>query len=127
MGINTGQLVSLEAEGMEYDARSQGAVERFVEARTVDSLIKEGWDVPDFLKIDVEGHELKILEGGAETLRTYKPDMLVEIHSAYLGETIKNYLEGFGYNIETVRHPHYVPGSGMEDRYNVHFWYKVTK
>jgi FkbM family methyltransferase len=125
--INTGQLVSYEAEGMEYDARAQGGSERIVEGRTIDSLVGEWDQAPDFLKIDVEGHELKILHGALETLQAYGPGLLIEIHSTQLGEDIGFLLEHLEYDVETVRHPHYIPGSGMEDRYNVHFWYKAKR
>ena len=33
---------------------------------------------PDFIKIDVEGHEKKVLEGAESTLAQYKPVLLVE-------------------------------------------------
>ena len=33
-----------------------------------------------FVKIDVEGEELAVLEGMRETLLKYKPEMLVELH-----------------------------------------------
>jgi hypothetical protein len=33
----------------------------------------------DFIKIDVEGHELKVLEGAKETLSKHSPLVMVEI------------------------------------------------
>lgn len=41
---------------------------------------------PDFLKIDVEGNEMNIFIGGMETIRKYKPRILVEIDANYVGE-----------------------------------------
>jgi len=43
---------------------------------TLDSLCLS----PDAIKIDTEGAELDILMGAEETLRTYKPILVVEIH-----------------------------------------------
>jgi hypothetical protein len=38
---------------------------------------------PDWIKIDTEGSELRILRGGAQTIMTSKPIMLVEAHLSY--------------------------------------------
>ncbi len=32
------------------------------------------------LKIDVEGEELKVLKGAANTLKEYKPTIVIEVH-----------------------------------------------
>jgi FkbM family methyltransferase len=42
---------------------------------------------PDFVKIDVEGMELQVLEGMDETIRTSKPALYIEMHGA--GEKAK--------------------------------------
>jgi FkbM family methyltransferase len=36
-----------------------------------------------FIKIDVEGHELEALQGLSNTINTYKPIILIEIHSSH--------------------------------------------
>jgi FkbM family methyltransferase len=41
---------------------------------------------PDFLKIDVEGNELNIFKGGINTLKKYKPRIIVECDAGYVGE-----------------------------------------
>lgn len=41
---------------------------------------------PDFIKIDIEGMELKALQGMCETLRTKRPDLYIELH----GTTLEN-------------------------------------
>jgi FkbM family methyltransferase len=56
---------------------------------------------PDFLKIDVEGHELEVLKGAEEILKSYKPGLIVEIEERHIGieklnETI-NFLLSLGY------------------------------
>lgn len=63
-------------------------------------------DVPgriSFVKIDVEGHELGVLRGGAETLRRHRPNQLIEIeqrHSSVpIGQTFE-WLSGAGYRGE---------------------------
>ena len=34
----------------------------------------------DFMKIDVEGHEVPMLEGAADTIAVYGPTIFIEIH-----------------------------------------------
>jgi FkbM family methyltransferase len=55
----------------------------------------------DFVKCDVEGHELGLLHGGEATLRRLLPPVLVEIERRHAGadlEATLSYLEGLGYN-----------------------------
>lgn len=123
--INTGQLVSIEADGMEYDAKQPDAKYRQVAAWTVDALVLNFGFPPNFMKIDVEGHEMKVLKGAYRTIKEHRPNMLIEIHSAKLGEQVRTFLEMFDYEIETVRHPHYTASRGLAHMYDVHFWYKA--
>ena len=54
----------------------------------------------DFIKIDVEGHELSVLRGASVMLRTYLPPMLIEIEQRHLDHPIKDVfaeLEDIGY------------------------------
>ncbi len=52
-----------------------------VPTTTIDKLVEEqGW-VPDFIKIDVEGAESKVLEGAIQTARSGQPWIMVEMHS----------------------------------------------
>lgn len=60
---------------------------------TIDSL-----QLPrvDFIKIDVEGHELEVLWGSRETLKKYHPTLLVEVTSSRTIEFLcgeMNYLQ----------------------------------
>jgi FkbM family methyltransferase len=49
-----------------------------VAQKTLDSF---GFKDVDFIKIDVEGHELQVLKGAAETISIYKPTIILEQNS----------------------------------------------
>lgn len=50
-----------------------------VQATTLDAFVAQrGVRRMDFLKIDVEGAELRVLRGGAETLRRLRPTIMIE-------------------------------------------------
>mgnify|MGYP003670754620 CR=1 FL=1 len=72
-----------------------------VSTETLDTYCKRLNIEPDFLKIDVEGNELKIFQGGINTLKKYKPKIIVEIEERHVGqekvlETFK-FMESLGY------------------------------
>jgi FkbM family methyltransferase len=72
---------------------------------TIDEL---GMFGVDFIKIDVEGYELEILKGATETLKKFKPVLLIEINRGTLKrEGIKEqdifyFLDRFGYKYKNI-------------------------
>ena len=61
---------------------------------------------PDFLKIDVEGNELNIFKGGINTLKKYRPRIIVECDAGYVGrekvlETFE-FLQSLGYTASFI-------------------------
>jgi FkbM family methyltransferase len=66
----------------------------------------------DWVKIDVEGAELGVLQGGLGTLKRFRPRMLIEEHGgtipfiAAMGipAACLQLLAGLGYQVTTVRH-----------------------
>jgi FkbM family methyltransferase len=65
-------------------------------------LLDDCLDEPvGFIKIDVEGHELAVLEGAKNTLLTQRPMLLIESerrHNAQAPESIFNFMEELGYH-----------------------------
>lgn len=56
----------------------------------------------DLVKIDVEGHEMAVLRGGAETLRRCRPAILIEIEQRHLSMPIDDVfrqIEELGYHL----------------------------
>ena len=81
---------------------------------TMDALaIQAGLEKLDWVKIDVEGAELLVLQGGEETLRRFHPRMLIESHDniyTYVGDTqvgpkCRTLLEGMGYQVTVAHYP----------------------
>jgi len=56
----------------------------------------------DLIKIDVEGHEWEVIQGGAETIRRERPILFIEIEQRHLVnrkiEDIINLVRGLGYD-----------------------------
>jgi FkbM family methyltransferase len=55
-----------------------------VDAVTLDDYFAARGDVPDFVKIDVEGAELQVLRGMLDLIRSTRPRLLVEVHQRAL-------------------------------------------
>jgi FkbM family methyltransferase len=69
-----------------------------VEVRTLDFLIEIGEiEVPNVLKIDVEGLELHVLKGARELLMLHKPIIFFEALSKVRLREITSYLSQYGY------------------------------
>jgi FkbM family methyltransferase len=86
--------VTTHVSGNMANAMSTGrALE--VEQRTLDSFRLEC----SILKIDVEGYEVDVLEGGIETIRAHHPRIILETHSKILHQKCKDILEREGYRL----------------------------
>ncbi len=76
---------------------------------TLDSIVRKNDLKVDFIKCDVEGAEIKVLKGGLETLKKYKPILFLEILRKwtkkfdYDSNDIIKILEDLGYSCFVVR------------------------
>jgi len=57
---------------------------------------------PSIIKIDVEGHELQVLEGAKETIKKHMPTILVEIHD-FETSPVAKFFESLGYDTPEPR------------------------
>ena len=94
---------------------------REVPCHTCDTISGE-IGLPDFIKVDTEGHEALILRGAPKILAEGKTDWVIEFHGAAQYAECVSLLEAAEYKPETVRHPHYVPGSVM---WRSHGWLRA--
>lgn len=57
---------------------------------------------PDFIKINVEGAELKVLIGAQEVLTDYGPQILLSTHSPELHRECRKFLETLNYSLQSI-------------------------
>jgi FkbM family methyltransferase len=84
-GFVTGRsFLEWKTQGLGSNSEFAGQVEVAVEVETLDDLCtRTGLSRLDFVKIDVEGAELRVLEGGEHAVETFKPDLLIEIEARH--------------------------------------------
>ena len=69
-----------------------------VPVRTLDSF---GLTSVGFIKIDVEGHELAVLQGACKTIALSHPILMVEVEDRHRHDavhTVEEFLSDFGYS-----------------------------
>lgn len=96
-------LATLFAHGMRTSPIAR------VPVRTLDGLVDE-WQLPrlDMVKLDIEGAEYPALRGGQETLKRFRPVLLVEIGrdtcraGGYEPADLYNFITSSGYRILRV-------------------------
>jgi len=98
---NTNELVFHNCGGIELGNTNDGNMA----ANTLDSFSIS----PDLIKIDVEGFELKVLQGSMKTLNNHKPIILIEMHPQNTdNESIKVLILSLGYKMYLIPNPYNV-------------------
>ncbi len=91
-------------------------LDNYVEKNKVDRL--------DFIKIDVEGSELMVFQGGIGTINRFRPVILCELadirtHSlGYDSKLIYEFIEKAGYSWYAITEKHGLKKFAKKDRYN---------
>jgi FkbM family methyltransferase len=90
--------VSFEAS---LEDKYENSITETISSTTIDTYCQEHKLSPSFLKIDVEGHEQKLINGAARTLQNLKPKLLIEAEARHIGKEalhhLFNYIESIGY------------------------------
>jgi len=72
----------------------------------LDELVQSGsLPVPQFLKIDVEGGEMMVLEGARWIIETHRPLMVLATHSRDLKKACNDFLSARGYDMQDLEEP----------------------
>ncbi len=91
-----GRFSSIESE-----VKDKPSGDITVECRTLDSLIQDNSILsPDFVKIDVEGAELRVLQGMENLFKVSRPKLLIEFHNKKVFKEIMEFLENRGYRAD---------------------------
>ncbi len=94
-----GASIAVDGEGAIVELTT---LDRFCEERAVTRL--------DFLKIDVEGFEDRVLQGDRQSIERFKPGILIELNPSTLTlqgvtlDTVVDLLRGYGYRLYEIHH-----------------------
>ena len=89
--------------------KERGFFEIEVKTIPLDSLKSEmGFDrAPDVMKIDVEGAESLVLKGASETIKKYRPLILLEVHSMPNMLEVARFFSSIEYDLEILNEESY--------------------
>lgn len=73
-----------------------------VKTKTLDDFVKEKQLIPDYIKIDVEGAELLVLEGASHTLVNNKPVVFLSTHGDEIHKACYYFLSKLNYRFEPI-------------------------
>ena len=78
----------------------------FVPAIPIDSMELDG-SLVSFIKVDVEGAELRVMQGARRTIERDRPTVLIENHSASNRIALEDYLGSIRYEVKIIESPFY--------------------
>jgi FkbM family methyltransferase len=122
MPVTGRSFLTAGSRGLGSNAEFTDHLEVFVRTDTLDHFVDiNGISRVDFVKADVEGAELRVVEGGKETIDRFKPAVLVEIeerHVARFGHRahdVVDFLFDRGYRMSTWHRGRWVAASIIDE------------
>lgn len=102
-------VASLEA------SQAGNSISYEIEAIPLDAYLENrGWPRVALIKLDVERHEPAAIRGMAETIRRFRPSILIEVLDAATGAQILPMLDGLGYRLfNTDEHLGLIPSDRL--------------
>ncbi len=77
-----------------------------VDMVVIDDLVASGQlPKPDFIKMDVEGGEMRVLKGARQVIETHKPRMILATHGDVIDAECQAFLKERGYELEDILQP----------------------
>ena len=91
--------------------------------RSIDDFVGIYKEIPDLMKIDVEGFEYDVLVGAIRTIGIYHPKIIIETHSSQLREKCDEFLRNLDYDL--IHKGREIEGSGwMDEVVNLFYRYR---
>jgi len=90
------------------EGKRRGYESRHVDQVTLDTFCDTRGIVPELVKIDTEGAEIFILEGGRQTLSTHKPTIFLSVHPRHIEdlggslESLETLISELGYKVSDI-------------------------
>jgi FkbM family methyltransferase len=114
--ISTGQLVNGQvADGHPEWGRVTGS--RSVVAITLDSVVGQEGRLPEVVKVDTEGHEVKVLMGAKHTIALGYTAWFIEVHNRRQGTQMRQMFTRARYHHERIEHDYLVGKPQAADHY----------
>lgn len=102
--------------GIELDKDYSKGPHYPVGLNSIDNLSQQRLDL---IKIDVEGMELAVLEGGAKTIEKLSPMLIVEDDRQQKSEELRDYIRALGYTMYMHQAPFFNPNNWYGVKENV--------
>lgn len=109
-------FLTVGAKGLGSNEEFEEHLDVVVKTDTLDHFVEEQKITRlDFVKADVEGAELRVLEGGKDTIERFKPALLLEIEErhverfGYRVQDVADFLDERGYRMSTWQGNQWVP------------------
>jgi len=116
-----GEALSLDCS-LNYNEESSNSGLIQIQTNKLSTIIeKQNMQRIDVMKIDVEGHEVQLLDGMGNYLKSYKPTMIIEIVDENNGKQIFEMIKDCNYlffNIDEIHPPRLVKEITKSDKYN---------